>query len=65
MTICLCSIFRYKENEGLINKDLDLKLGAAMVTTFKTTVWTDVFINLVEKKGGTAKLERLAAGLKK
>jgi hypothetical protein len=42
-----------------------LILMAAFLTTFKTAVWTDIFINLVEKKGGTAKLERLAAGLKK
>jgi hypothetical protein len=50
---------------GLFLTMIVVVLSAAMITTFKTTVWTDVFINLVDKKGGTAKLERLAAGLKK
>ncbi|MDD4901972.1 MAG: hypothetical protein PHE24_02440 [Patescibacteria group bacterium] len=40
-------------------------LGSAVITVFKTMAWTDIFINLVDKKGGLAKLERMAAGLKK
>ena len=37
----------------------------ATLTVFKTTAWTDIFISLVEKKGGLAKLERVAAGMRK
>jgi hypothetical protein len=40
-------------------------LTGAATTVFKTSAWTDIFISLVEKKGGLAKLERLAAGMRK
>jgi hypothetical protein len=39
--------------------------GGAIITVFKTIAWTDIFIHLTEKKGGLAKLERMAAGLRK
>ena len=50
---------------GLFFALLAVVLGGAIITTFKTVAWTDIFISLVDKKGGLAKLERLAAGLKK
>jgi hypothetical protein len=50
---------------GLFLALIVIVLGGAVITVFKTVAWTDIFINLVEKKGGLAKLERLAAGLKK
>jgi hypothetical protein len=50
---------------GLFLALIAVVLGGAIVTVFQTVAWTDVFINLVDKKGGMAKLERLASGLKK
>jgi hypothetical protein len=40
-------------------------LTGAALTVFKVSAWTDIFISLVERKGGLAKLERLAAGMRK
>lgn len=39
--------------------------GGALITVFKTVAWTDIFVSLIEKKGNLAKLERMAAKLKK
>ncbi|HTX86579.1 MAG TPA: hypothetical protein VMC41_00750 [Candidatus Nanoarchaeia archaeon] len=50
---------------GLFLALIIIILGGAVITVFKTVAWTDIFINLVDKKGGLAKLERLAAGFKK
>lgn len=40
-------------------------LAGAAVTCFKTVAWTDIFIHLVDKKGGMSKIARIAASLKK
>jgi hypothetical protein len=59
------NFFQFSLTIGLFLALLAVVLGGAIITVFKTVAWTDIFINLVEKKGGLAKLERLAAGLKK
>jgi hypothetical protein len=59
------NFFYFALNIGLFLSLIAVVMGGAMVTVFKTTVWTDVFIDLVDKKGGLAKLERLASGMRK
>jgi len=59
------NFFPFALNIGLFIAMIAVVMGGAIVTVFKTTVWTDIFINLVDKKGGLAKLERLASGMKK
>jgi hypothetical protein len=59
------NFFSFALNIGLFLALIVVVLGGAIVIVFKTTVWTDVFINLVDKKGGLAKLERLASGMKR
>lgn len=40
-------------------------LAGSILTTFHMVAWTDIFINLVDKKGSLAKIIRLAEGMKK
>ncbi len=65
MVVGVDSFFTIASTAGLYLAIAIVILGSAMITVFKTVAWTDIFINLVEKKGGVAKLERMAAGLKK
>ncbi len=40
-------------------------LTGSILTTFHMVAWTDIFINLTDKKGALAKIVRLAEGMKK
>jgi hypothetical protein len=40
-------------------------VAGAIITCFKTVAWTEIFINLVDKKGGLSKIVRLAEHFKK
>ena len=40
-------------------------IAGSMLTTFHMVAWTDIFLNLVDKKGSLAKIVRLAEGMKK
>jgi hypothetical protein len=40
-------------------------LAGAVITCFETVAWTELFINLVDKKGGLSKVVRLAEHFKK
>jgi hypothetical protein len=50
---------------GLFLALVAIILAGAMITCFKTVAWTDIFINLVDKKGGLSKIVRLAEHFKK
>jgi hypothetical protein len=40
-------------------------VAGSVLTTFHMVAWTDIFVNLNDKKGGLAKIIRLAEGMKK
>ncbi|MDD5528013.1 MAG: hypothetical protein PHO56_03515 [Patescibacteria group bacterium] len=65
VTIGADNFFQFAVTAGLFLAIIMVVLAGAIVTVFKTTAWTDIFIHLAEKKGGLAKLERLAASLRK
>jgi hypothetical protein len=65
MVVGADSFYQIALTAGLFLALIVVVLGGAIVTVFKTVAWTDIFINLVDKKGGLAKLERLAAGMRK
>lgn len=50
---------------GVLISLIVVVFAGAVVTCYKTAAWTDIFIHLVDKKGGTAKIARIAASLKK
>jgi hypothetical protein len=58
-------IFQLTLVGGLFLALISVVWVGAVITVFKTTAWTDIFISLVDKKGGLAKLERVAAGMRK
>jgi len=59
------NFFLWAAMAGLFAVLIIIVIAGAVITTFKTAAWTDVFLNLTEKRGSLAKLERLAAGWKK
>jgi hypothetical protein len=65
VTIGSANFFQFAIIAGLFLAVIIVVLGCAIITTFKTVAWTDIFISLVDKKGGLAKLERMAAGMRK
>jgi hypothetical protein len=50
---------------GLTLAIMIIVLAGSILTTFHMVAWTDIFINLTDKKGGLAKIIRLAEGMKK
>jgi hypothetical protein len=50
---------------GLLIVIMLVVLAGAAITVFKAVAWTDIFITLVDKKGGLAKIVRLATGFRK
>jgi hypothetical protein len=50
---------------GLVLAIIIVILAGSVLTTFHTIAWTDIFINLTEKKGSLAKIIRVAEGMKK
>ncbi len=50
---------------GLVVAIILIILAGSILTTFHTVAWTDIFLNLSEKKGSLAKIVRLAEGMKK
>jgi hypothetical protein len=65
MAIGVGNFFQWAIMGGVIVSLIFVVLAGAAVTCFKTVAWTDIFVHLVDKKGGLAKLERMAAKLKK
>jgi|WetSurMetagenome_2_1015567.scaffolds.fasta_scaffold01539_3 hypothetical protein len=65
MVLGINSFFPWAIIVGLILAIILLALCGAVLTVFKTVVWTDVFVRLVDKKGGLSKIVRLAARLRK
>jgi hypothetical protein len=57
--------FQWSIMAGVLLAIVGIVATGAAVTCYKMVVWTDMFVHLADKKGGLAKLERLAAGLKK
>lgn len=49
---------------GLVLALIIVIIGGSILTTFHTVAWTDIFVNLTEKKGSLAKIVRLAEGMK-
>jgi hypothetical protein len=50
---------------GLTLAIIIVVLAGSILTTFHMVAWTDIFINLTDKKGALAKIVRLAEGMKK
>jgi hypothetical protein len=50
---------------GLLLALLAIIFAGAIITCFKTVAWTDIFTELVDKKGGLAKIVRLVESFKK
>jgi hypothetical protein len=65
MVIGINGFFPWAIIAGLLVAMILVALSGAVITVFKTVAWTDIFINLVDKKGGLSKIVRLAAGIRK
>lgn len=64
-TVFSVGIFWLSVVLGLTLAIIIVIFSGSMLTTFHIVAWTDIFIDLTEKKGGLAKLVRLAEGMKK
>ena len=65
MAVGTDSFFQLALMLGMLLSLIFVVLAGAVITCFKTVAWTDLFISLVDKKGGLSKIARLAASLKK
>jgi len=63
--VCSPSILVFAIIVAMLFACIVVVLYGAILTTFKTVAWTEVFMNLSEKKAGLSKIERLAHKKKK
>lgn len=64
-TVFSAGIFWLSIVLGLALAIIIIVMAGSILTTFHMVAWTDIFIDLTEKKGGLAKIVRLAEGMKK
>jgi hypothetical protein len=64
-TVFSASLFWLAGIIGLALAILIIVLSGSIIATFHVVAWTDVFVNLNDKKGALAKIVRLAEGMKR